>query len=64
MKMNEISRSFTTIDAKMLDEWFAEKIEKYKYCPMREHLEMVYLLMTDDWGDNLCEYYDKNGWGY
>ena len=59
MKMNEISKSFTTIDAKMLDDWFAEKIEKYKNAPMSDHLKMVYLMMTDDWHDTLIEFYDK-----
>ncbi len=64
MKEKRLDNSFCNINPTMLDEWFADKIKKYKNSRLSEDLKMVYLMLTDDtpYDDTLSRYYEEKGW--
>ena len=47
-----LAEQMTTIEAETLDNWFKEKIKKYKYSTIEEELVDVYLMLL---GKAICD---------
>lgn len=59
---NTLTNGFVNIDPQMLDEWFEEKINKFKNCPAAvEHYKYVYneLVGNTVQDESLARFYDE-----